>query len=134
MAENANSYSFAGLADLTLGANGKVANNFGAQALLGNDITGTYYAFFGGPEDQLNGIVGTAPDIAERAMGQPLTFGRNTSEIVSLNIARKGGLPQALSSGTRGFKSFMSSWGGFKTAADVGFTIAEALGCLGPND
>jgi hypothetical protein len=40
-------------------------------------------------------------------MGAATTYGRSTSDIISLNIPGKGGLPQALSSASRGASSFL---------------------------
>jgi hypothetical protein len=42
-------------------------------------------------------------------MGTVTTYGRNTSTITSLNIARQGGLPQALSSASSGVKSVLGA-------------------------
>jgi hypothetical protein len=66
-------------------------------------------------------------------MGSPITFGRRTAQIMSLNLAGKGGLPQALSSSSGGVKGFLGKLGGaWKYAADVGFTLAEGVGCVIP--
>src|SRR3989337_2491629 len=45
VARNANTYSFAGLTDLILGANGKISESLLGQAALGNTFTALYYSF-----------------------------------------------------------------------------------------
>ena len=107
------------------------------NTLGGNEITGTYYAFAGNTKDSAYNAVttgaGLTSSVVSGAMGAPITYGRRTAQIVSLNLAGRGGLPQALSSSTGGVKRFLGKLGGaWKTAADVGFTLAEGVGCLGP--
>lgn len=36
-----------------------------------------------------------APGIMAKGMGRSLTYGRGTSDIISLNLARKGGSPES---------------------------------------
>jgi len=134
VARNANTYSFAGLTDLILGANGKISESLLGQAALGNTFTALYYSFAGNntTPNQLATLGGSIPSIVSIAMGSPLTFGRRTTDIMSLNLAGKGGVPHALSSASGGLKSFLNSIGTFKLAADAAFTIALLLGCLGP--
>jgi len=71
-------------------------------------------------------------------MGSTLTFGRRTSNILSLNLAGAGGLPQALSSSSGGLKSLLGSASkalnlgleaAEKGAVDLGLFGAEIIGC-----
>jgi RHS repeat-associated protein len=139
MERNASSYSVAGLADLAIpGANGAVSNNFVVSTVAGNSITGTFFAFAGTTTgSSFNGVstgAGFAGNVVTAAMGSPVTYGRRTAQIMSLNLAGKGGLPQALSSASGGAKGFLGKLGtgALKLAADVGFTLAEGLGCSIP--
>jgi hypothetical protein len=78
------------------------------------------------------------PGLLEMAMGTGITYGRRTSTIMALNLAGNGGLPQALSSASGGFRSMLGaadsvlSLGiGFTTrlGVDAALTAAEAAYC-----
>jgi hypothetical protein len=58
-------------------------------------------------------------------MGAVTTYGRNTSTITSLNIARQGGLPQALSSASSGVKSAVGTGG---DVLSLGMSFTTRLG------
>ncbi len=140
MEANASNYSIAGMADLAtngaISSNGAV--NFVANTFAGNSITGTYYAFAGTTQGSAYNAATTGAGFAGNTvaggMGSVLTFGRRTSAIMSLNLAGKGGLPQALSSASGGVKGFFGKLGtgALKLAADTGFTLAEGIGCMIP--
>lgn len=140
MEQNASNYSLAGVADLA--TNGAVSSNdgvnFAANVFGGNSITGTYYAFAGTNSDSAYNAVttgaGFAGNATSRGMGTVTTYGRRTSDIASLNIAGKGGLPRALGSSAGGAKSFLRKLGTgtLKLAVDAGLTLAEGVGCLIP--
>jgi len=76
---------------------------------------------------------------ASQGAGSALTFGRRTSDIMALNLAGKGGVPQALAS--TGAKGFLESAGKVlnlgldeaeKFAVDAGLAGAEAINCAIP--
>lgn len=72
-------------------------------------------------------------------MGAPLTYGRRTSDIMSLNLEGvPGGPPQALSQASGGIQDFLGEIGdvfslgmSFTTrlGVDAAFAGAEAIGC-----
>ena len=84
-------------------------------------------------------MAGTAaPDLLNSAIGSTTTFGRRTSNILALNLAGKGGLPQALSSSSGGLKSLLGTASkalnlgleaSLKAAIDAGLAAAEIVGC-----
>jgi hypothetical protein len=140
MERNASNYSAAGLVDNTINATGetgvRVGNDVVTSTFLGNPITGTYFAFAGStPQSAFNAgttAAGFTGNIAQAGMGEVLTHGRRTTQIIALNLAGKGGVPKALSSvPTAGAKSFLGrlGTGALQIAANVGFTLAEAVGC-----
>jgi RHS repeat-associated protein len=136
MVQNAANYSAGGAFDLAAGTT--VGNSTAGQILAGNTFTGLYSAFAGSAGDAAT-VAGTAaPDLLNSAMGSTLTFGRRTSSILSLNLAGKGGLPQALSSSSGGLKSLLGSASkalnlgldaSVKAAGDLGLFGAEMIGC-----
>jgi len=140
METHASDYSITGLADLaTKGAiSSNSTVNFAANVFGGNSLTGTYYAFAGTTQGSAYNAVTTGAgftgNIIAGGMGSTLTYGRRTSAIMSLNLAGKGGLPQALSSSSAGVKGFFGKMGtgALRLAADVGFTLAEGIGCMIP--
>ena len=78
------------------------------------------------------------PHTVDTAMGSTFTWGRRSTDIFDLNLLGKGGVPQALSSGTRGIKSFLGELDNalslgmeFTTrlAVDSTLTVDEAIGC-----
>jgi RHS repeat-associated protein len=113
MAANSSTFSLAGLAQ---GGVNAVLSQFGtsvnfkdtwwAQLLGGNTISGT---FFGTAKDAAMTAGTNTPNLVRTAMGTVTTYGRNSSTIMSLNIARSGGLPQALSSASSGLKSVLGT-------------------------
>jgi hypothetical protein len=138
MERNASLYSLAGTVDLSIGADGKVSSNFFASMFAGNSITGTFFAFAGTSQTSAFNAVTTGAgftgNVVSGAMGAPITYGRRTSQLMALNLAGKGGLPQALSSGSGGVKGFLGKigTGALKLAIDTGFTLAEGIGCAIP--
>jgi len=108
------------------------------QLVGGNTFTSLYAGLAGSAEDAV-GVAGTSsPDLLNSAIGSTMTFGRRTSNILSLNLAGKGGLPQALSSSSGGLKSFLGSASkafnlgldaSLKAAGDLGLFGAEIIGC-----
>jgi RHS repeat-associated protein len=136
MVQNAANYSAGGAFDLAAGTS--IGNSTAGQILAGNTFTGLYSALAGSPGDAAT-VAGTAaPDLLNSAMGSTLTFGRRTSNILSLNLAGKGGLPQALSSSSGGLKSLLGSASkalnlgldaSLKAAGDLGLFGAEIIGC-----
>jgi hypothetical protein len=106
-----------------------------AQLLGGNAISGT---LFGSGRDAAMSAGTNTPGLLEMAMGTGITYGRRTSTIMALNLAGNGGLPQALSSASGGFRSMLGaadsvlSLGmGFTTrlGVDAALTAAEAAYC-----
>ncbi len=111
MTANSSTFSLAGLAqdgvNAVLSAFGKSVDfkdTFLAQLLGGNSVSGL---LFGSPADAAMAAGSNTPGILHAAMGTATTYGRRTSTIMSLNIAGKGGLPQALSSASSGLKSVL---------------------------
>jgi hypothetical protein len=102
MAANSSTFSLAGLAQGTvntvLNAAGQSSVNFQSnpyvQFFLGNSFSSVLYG--SGTDTALTGA-SNAPGFIQAGMGTITTYGRNTPTITSLNIARSGGLPQALS-------------------------------------
>ena len=73
-------------------------------------------------------------------MGKPITWGRRTAALMGLNLAGRGGLPQALSSASTGLKSIIGTIGdvlglGLSVSETLTlntiFTVAEAINCSG---
>jgi RHS repeat-associated protein len=129
MVANANTYSIGGATELTVnvatGTNSNISQE--TRIVTGNGITGL---FFDGPgaSDFLTA--------ASHGAGSPLTVGRRTSDIMSLNLAGKGGLPQALgSTGAKGMLNTVGKWLNLgldeaeKFAVDAGLAGAESINC-----
>jgi RHS repeat-associated protein len=144
MAANAGSYGIAGSTELVFNVatktNTSLSENIAVDAVAGNDIT---TLFFGEGANMAAAAGAHAPHIVLSGMGSVTTYGRNTSEIIALNLSRKGGLPLALSPATGGIKSALGKAGKFlglgleaatKFAIDLGFTGAEAINCSIPAD
>src|SRR6185312_8159485 len=98
--------------------------------VTGNGITSL---FFEGPG------AGDFLTAASHGASSPLTFGRRTSDILSLNLSGKHGLPRAL--GPSGAKGILENAGKFlnfgldeaeKFAVDAGLAGAEAINCAIP--
>jgi hypothetical protein len=78
--------------------------------LFGNMFTDIYASFAGGGPPSASSLVPF--DVANMAAGSTLTYARRTSDMVSLNIAGKGGLPHALGGAAPStFKSFLGTVG-----------------------
>jgi hypothetical protein len=111
------------------------------QVFAGNTFTGAYAGLAGSFEDIATTAGTLAPDLLNSAIGSTTTFGRRTSNILALNLAGKGGLPQALSSSSGGLKSLLGAASkalnlgldaSLKAAIDAGLAGAEVIGCLVP--
>jgi RHS repeat-associated protein len=129
MAANANTYSIGGATELTVnvatGTNSNISQS--TSIVTGNGITGL---IFEGPG------AGDFLNAAGNGAGSALTYGRRTSDIMSLNLAGSGGLPQALgSTGAQGFFETAGQWLNLgldeaeKFAVDAGLAGAEAFNC-----
>jgi hypothetical protein len=99
-----------------------------------NTITGTVFAFVGQNQNEnaASGGIGYGAAVAKIAMGRPTTWGRRTADIMSLNLAGKGGLPQALSSSSRGAQGFLGRLGvslNWKLIGDAILTVSEGISC-----
>ncbi len=136
LVQNAANYSAGGVLDLAAGTT--IGNSTAGQVLAGNTFTGAYSALAGSVGDAAT-VAGTAaPDLLNSAIGSTTTFGRRTSNILALNLAGKGGLPQALSSSSGGLKSLLGTASkalnlgleaSLKAAIDAGLAGAEIVGC-----
>jgi hypothetical protein len=140
--QNGKNYSAGEIADLTgLTGGTNFGNSFLGQVVDGNTFTGAYSAVASSFEDAAT-VAGTStPDLLNSAIGTTTTFGRRTSNILALNLAGKGGLPQALSSSSGGLKSLLGTASkalnlgleaSLKAAIDAGLAGAEVIGCLVP--
>jgi len=129
MAANANTYSIGGATELTVnvatGTNSNISQT--TSIVTGNGITGL---IFEGPG------AGDFLSAAGSGAGSALSYGRRTSNIMSLNLAGSGGLPQALgSTGAQGFFQTAGKWLNLgldeaeKFAVDAGLAGAEAFNC-----
>ena len=134
---NAKNYSAGGV--FALSTNTNIGTGFVGQLVGGNTFTSLYAGLAGSAEDAV-GVAGTSsPDLLNAGIGTVTTFGRRTSNILSLNLAGSGGLPSALSPATTaGTKSFLSSVSkvfnlgldaSLKAAGDLGLFGAEIIGC-----
>jgi len=113
MVAHANNYSIGGAAELAVntatGTNTSFSSNPAVSAFTGNTITGLISAVAGGNAgDAASGAASAAPGLVNSGMASTLTYGRRTSQLISLNLAGRGGLPKALSSATSGLKSLLS--------------------------
>jgi RHS repeat-associated protein len=142
MAANVNNYSMGGAAELTVnvatGTSTSISANPAVSLFTGNGVSGL---MFGDSQDAAQAGVSSAPDLVRAGIGTVTTYGRNSTGIMALNIARIGGAPQALSSSTRGLKSLLGSASnvlslgmkaGTRWALDGTLTAAEAIGCSIP--
>ncbi|HET7213776.1 MAG TPA: RHS repeat-associated core domain-containing protein [Terriglobia bacterium] len=139
MQQNSNKFSIGGagqsLFNKLTGANSSLASNPIVSTFTGNGVAGL---LFGAPDDQAASAAALTPRAVDTAMGSVTTWGRRTTDIFDLNLLGKGGVPQALSSGTSGIKSFLGELDNalslgmeFTTrlAVDSLFTLNEAYGC-----
>jgi hypothetical protein len=134
MAANASNFSLVGAADKIFGTNFR--NTFVGGLLGGNSITGFLY---GSADDNAQTGISNTPEILTRSMGTMTTYGRRTSTIMSLNLAGKGGLPQALGSSGSAFRGAIGTAGKVlglglsfeeRLAVDGAFTAAEIAYCV----
>lgn len=111
------------------GAAGTLLNNDSLKN-AGNVVAGNMFLDLPGTADALKAF--------GKGLGSPLTWGRRTTNIVALNLAGKGGVPQALSASGRGARSFLSeadkalSFGltfAEKAIVDAAFAAGEAIAC-----
>jgi len=141
MLTNSGSYSVAGAADFIFGANGQISEN----SLVGftpasNSVTQVYNAIVGDPMSALQTMFGWGASAIRGGMGTTLTFGRRTSSITSLNFngtpgGSTGGTPalgQAPSNASTAQANNAARAASWKLGADIGFFLAEVVGCLGP--
>ena len=140
MQQHADTYSIGGATELTInvvtGTNTSVSSSTLASAVTGNNIN---TLFFGSTAGAAASMAANAPSLVSTAMGSPLSFGRRTADIMSLNLwGIRGGPPLALSSAAGGVKSFLGSMGRAlslgmdfttKLGVDTALTGAEAIGC-----
>jgi hypothetical protein len=137
MSANANTYSIGGsvqlAANVAFKKNASISSNTLVSAVTGNSIN-TF--FFGSSADAGAGMAVNSPGLVSTAMGSSITYGRNSTQIMALNIARAGGAPQALSQASSGVKALLGKAGNVlslgmsfatRTAVDIGFTGAEAI-------
>ena len=142
MSANVNNYSMGGAAELAgnvaTGTSTSYSSNPLVSTVTGNGVAGL---MFGGGGDAAQVGLTSAPDLVKAGMGTVTTYGRNSTKIMALNIARSGGASQALSSASRGARGFLGSASsvlslglkaGTRWAIDVGLTGAEAVGCKIP--
>ena len=142
MSQTANNYSMGGAAELSVnvatGTSTSYSSNPVVSTFTGNGVSGL---LFGNTVDAAQAGVTSAPDLVSAGMGTVTTYGRNSTEIMALNVARSGGAPQALSSASRGAGGFLESASSFfslglkagtRWAIDIGLTGAEAIGCAIP--
>lgn len=107
MSANANNYSVGGAAELTInvatGTSTSVSSNPVVSTFTGNGVSGL---IFGEGTDAAQTGLTSAPDLINAGIGTVTTYGRNSTTITALNIARTGGAPQALSSASSGVSWF----------------------------
>jgi hypothetical protein len=109
------------------------------SAIVGNNIN-TF--LFGGTADAGGSMASYAPTIVSSAMGSATTFGRRTTNIMSLNLlSTPGGPPLALSQASGSARALLGKVGSAlslgmkfttKLAVDAAFTGAEAINCSIP--
>jgi len=140
MSANANTYSIGGsielVGDVAFNKNTSISSNPLISAVTGNSIN-TF--FFGSTADAAAGMGANTPGLVSTAMGSATSYGRRTSDIMSLNLAgTPGGPAVALSQASDGVKTALGEAGDAlslgmsfarRTAFDTGFTAAEAINC-----
>ena len=142
MSANANTYSMGGAAELTInvatGTSTSVSSNPLVSTFTGNGVSGL---LFGEGTDAAQTGLTSAPDLINAGMGTVTTYGRNSTNIMALNIAGSGGAPQALSSASSSVGGFLESASSvfslgmsaaYRWGVDVALTGAEAIGCSIP--
>jgi len=139
MAQHASEYSLGGLVDtsygLTTGKDSSLSTNPLASFVLGNSIN---TLLFGSGDEAASAALSNAPSAMTGGMGNALTYGRRTSDIMALNLAGRGGLPVALGRSSAGVKAAIGKAGGFlslglsfaeRMGLDIAFSGAEAVDC-----
>ena len=117
--------------------------NYSANPVIGAVTGNSINAFFFGNSTDAAGTMGVeAPNIVAQGMGAATTYGRRTTDIMSLNLAGiPGGPPQALTQASSEAKGVLGSIGeglsfglSFveRTAVDAAFTGAEVINCAAP--
>ncbi len=140
MAANANTYSLGGSFELAFDvATGKNTNvSHYLSAVVGNSINSF---FFGSTAEAAGDMAAATPSLASSSMGSVTTYGRRTSDILSLNLEGAGGLPAALSPASARVKSVLGAIGDIlnldlsfteRFSIDAAFTGAEAIDCAIP--
>jgi hypothetical protein len=143
MAQNSNTYSIGGGFQLGInslfGSNLTVASNPVANFFAGNAISSL---LFGSGSNAASTLASYTPSGLGYFMGAPLTYGRRTSDVMSLNLGGvTGGSPQALSQASSGVQDFLGEIGdvfslgmSFTTrlGVDAALAGAEAIGCSIP--
>jgi RHS repeat-associated protein len=134
---NSRNYSLGGVADLTgLTGGTNLGSSFGGQLLAGNTFTSL---LFGSPSESATAAATSSTDLVKAGIGTVTTFGRRSSDIIALNLAGKGGLPQALSSSSSGLSSLLGGVSkifnlgldaSLKAAIDAGLALAEVGNCI----
>jgi RHS repeat-associated protein len=108
MAQHAGNYSMAGAAVTIAGGNQTAME-------AGNLVAGNMFL------DAFEAAKLGVPALA-KGMGAPLTWGRRSSDIMAMNLAGKGGLPQALSASGKSARSLL---GKLDKALSLGLTLTE---------
>lgn len=141
MARNSNAYSIGGsielLANRMFNFNSSFSSNTYVSFFTGNAVTGL---FFGSSATDAASVgVNYVPTGIAYFMGVPLTYGRRTTDIMSLNLEGiRGGPPLALSQASRGVQAGLNKLGDvfslgmkFSTRLGIDFALAgaEAIGC-----
>ncbi|HSU60929.1 MAG TPA: RHS repeat-associated core domain-containing protein, partial [Bryobacteraceae bacterium] len=139
MAQHASEYSLGGLVDtsygLTTGKDSSLSTNPLASFVLGNSIN---TLLFGSGDEAASAALSNAPSAMTGGMGNALTYGRRTSDIMALNLAGRGGLPVALGRSSAGVKAAIGKAGSFlslglsfaeRMGLDIAFSGAEAVDC-----
>jgi hypothetical protein len=134
MTANASNFSLVGTVDKVFGTS--LRNTFLGGLLGGNSITGFLY---GSADDNAQTAISNTPEILTRSMGTVTTYGRRTADITALNLAGKGGLPQALGTSGSALRGAIETAGKIlglglsfeqRLAVDAAFTAAEAAYCV----
>lgn len=138
MVRNAKNASIGGAFDALTLQKTNVKDNKVLSFVSGNPVADLYAGVLAGGKEAPTGGLTYVPDLTKKAMGSTLTAGRRTTDLISLNLAGKGGVPKALGSASTGAKSFLGEIGdlfnlGMKLstrfAIDAGLFNLEAMGC-----
>jgi RHS repeat-associated protein len=146
MKQHAQDYSLAGATDLLINfATGEdlgIRNTFVGNLLGGNHVMGLYGLVAEGDSQEGPTLMAHGgPETIAWSMGSALSYGRRTSDIISLNLAGKGGVPKLLTAAPEATEMVKAGLEGLgkvlnlgmsitmRLAVDVAFTGAEAIGC-----